>query len=78
MSSNPLTVLAMGGNSLLDPALPPTVANQFAVTRRAIVPVVDLMAKGHRLVITHGNGPQVGWMLPVSYTHLTLPTSDLV
>ena len=63
MNPAPLTVLAMGGNSLLDPALPPTVANQFAVTRRAIVPVVDLMAKGHRLVITHGNGPQVGWML---------------
>lgn len=59
----PLTVLAMGGNSLLDPKLPPTVDNQFAVTRRAIVPVVELMAQGHRFVITHGNGPQVGWML---------------
>jgi len=53
----------MGGNSMLDPALPPTVANQFAVTRRAIVPIVGLLAAGHRLVITHGNGPQVGWML---------------
>lgn len=63
MSPNPLTVLAMGGNSLLDPTLPPTVANQFAVTRRAIVPVVDLLARGHRLVITHGNGPQVGWII---------------
>ncbi len=58
-----LTVLAMGGNSLLDPALPPTVANQFAVTRRAVGPIAELMTQGHRFVITHGNGPQVGWML---------------
>jgi carbamate kinase len=58
-----ITVIAMGGNSLLDPKLPPTVANQFEVTRRAIVPVAELMSQGHRFVITHGNGPQVGWML---------------
>ncbi len=63
MNPAPLTVLAMGGNSLLDPALSPTVENQFAVTRRAIAPVADLIAAGHRFVITHGNGPQVGWML---------------
>ncbi|MCC6619676.1 MAG: carbamate kinase [Deltaproteobacteria bacterium] len=61
--SPPVTVLAMGGNSLLDPALPPTVDNQFMVTRRAVAPIADLLAAGHRLVITHGNGPQVGWML---------------
>lgn len=58
-----VTVVAMGGNSLLDPALPPTLENQFAVTRQAIAPVAQLMAAGHRFVLTHGNGPQVGWML---------------
>jgi carbamate kinase len=58
-----ITVIAMGGNSLLDPSQPPTVANQFEVTRRAIEPVAELMARGHRFVITHGNGPQIGWML---------------
>jgi len=63
MSAGPLTVLAMGGNSLLDPALAPTVENQFAVTRRAVAPIAELLARGERLVITHGNGPQVGWML---------------
>jgi carbamate kinase len=52
----------MGGNSLLDPKLPPTVENQFAVTSRAVVPLAELIARGERLVLTHGNGPQVGFM----------------
>lgn len=56
------TLVAMGGNSLLDPKLPPTVENQFAVTQRAVKPVADLIARGAHLVLTHGNGPQVGFM----------------
>lgn len=55
-------LIAMGGNSLLDPALPPTVENQFAVTARAIVPIAELIARGEHLLLTHGNGPQVGFM----------------
>jgi carbamate kinase len=38
------------------------VANQFAVTRAAMGPIADLLARGERLVLTHGNGPQVGFM----------------
>ncbi len=57
-----LTVLAMGGNSLVDPALPPTVSNQIAVTERAVGPIAALVAAGEPLVITHGNGPQVGFL----------------
>jgi carbamate kinase len=56
------TLVAMGGNSLLDPKLPPTVENQFAVTQRAVKPVANLIARGVHLVLTHGNGPQVGFM----------------
>jgi carbamate kinase len=52
----------MGGNSLLDPGLPPTVENQFAVTARAVRPIADLIERGEHLVLTHGNGPQVGFM----------------
>jgi carbamate kinase len=58
----PLTLIAIGGNSLLDPSLPPTVENQFAVTARAVIPIADLIQQGARLVLTHGNGPQVGFM----------------
>jgi carbamate kinase len=59
---HPPTLIAMGGNSLLDPGQPPTVANQFAVTMRAVVPIAELIARGEHLVLTHGNGPQVGFM----------------
>jgi carbamate kinase len=52
----------MGGNSLLDPGLPPTVENQFAATARAVVPIAGLIGRGEHLVLTHGNGPQVGFM----------------
>ncbi len=57
-----VSIVAMGGNSLIDPALPPTVEHQFAMTAKAVIPIADLIEAGHRLVITHGNGPQVGFM----------------
>jgi carbamate kinase len=56
------TLIAMGGNSLIDPRLPPTVENQFAVTAKAVVPIAGLLERGVPLVLTHGNGPQVGFM----------------
>ena len=56
------SVIAIGGHSLLSPDLPPTVANQFAVTREAVKPIADLIERGEHLVLTHGNGPQVGFM----------------
>ena len=56
------TVIAIGGHSLLSPDLPPTVANQFSVTQEAMRPIADLIERGEHLVLTHGNGPQVGFM----------------
>lgn len=56
------TVIAIGGHALLAPDLAPTVANQFQVTREAMKPIADLLERGERLVLTHGNGPQVGFM----------------
>jgi carbamate kinase len=57
-----VSIVAMGGNSLIDPKLAPTVAHQFEMAARAVGPIADLIVAGHRLVITHGNGPQVGFM----------------
>ena len=52
----------MGGNSLIDRSLPPTVENQFEITARAVAPIAELIARGVRMVLTHGNGPQIGFM----------------
>jgi carbamate kinase len=57
-----VSIVAMGGNSLLSPELEPTVANQFHLAAKAVVPIADLIMAGHSLVITHGNGPQIGFM----------------
>jgi len=57
-----LTIIAIGGHSLLDPSAPPTVDNQFAVTAATMVPIADLIERGEHLILTHGNGPQVGFM----------------
>jgi len=56
-------VVALGGNALSDPTGPGSVAEQFARTRETSVPLCDLLEEGHRLLITHGNGPQVGSIL---------------
>ena len=72
------TVIAIGGHSLLSPDLPPTVANQFAVTCDAMRPIADLLQRGEQLVLTHGNGPQVGFMqLRSEMARATLPEVPL-
>jgi len=56
-------VIAIGGNAILRSGEKPTQANQMrnvAVTAKGMA---DLIEKGYDIVITHGNGPQVGDIL---------------
>src|SRR5512142_3083587 len=53
-------LLAIGGNSLIRAGEQGTIAEQLANVRRTAVAVCNLVSHGHRLVLTHGNGPQVG------------------
>jgi carbamate kinase len=54
-----LLVVALGGNALLQPGELPDAETQRRNVARAIEPIAAL-ARAHHLVITHGNGPQVG------------------
>jgi carbamate kinase len=53
-------LIAIGGNSLIRAGEKGTVAEQMANARRTAAAIVGLVREGYRLVITHGNGPQVG------------------
>jgi carbamate kinase len=54
-----LTVLALGGNALLQPGERGTAAEQRANLAATFRPIAPLLADGS-FVVTHGNGPQVG------------------
>ena len=56
----PTAVLALGGNALARSDEPATVTNQFRHARESVAPIVELARQGWRIVIVHGNGPQVG------------------
>jgi carbamate kinase len=56
----PTAVLALGGNALARSGEPATVTNQFRHARESVGPIVELARQGWRIVIVHGNGPQVG------------------
>ncbi len=63
MTASSTLVIALGGNAISPPGAVGTIEEQFATTRRTAEHLVELVARGHRLVLTHGNGPQVGNVL---------------
>ncbi len=53
-------VIALGGNAITREFEDGNIYQQFANTRRSLAGVVSLIEKNCRIVIIHGNGPQVG------------------
>jgi carbamate kinase len=56
-------VIAIGGNSLIKDAKHMSVPDQYAAVVETARHITDLLEHGYRMVITHGNGPQVGFIL---------------
>jgi carbamate kinase len=56
-------LIAVGGNSLIRAGQKGTVGEQWVNARRTAAAIVDLVRMGYRIVVSHGNGPQVGAQL---------------
>ena len=62
MTTAKTAVVAVGGNALLEGGATATIAEQFSAARRLAVQLCELVDSGWRIVLTHGNGPQVGFI----------------
>jgi len=56
-------VVAIGGNALIGAGERGTIDQEFAHARVIAHDVAAMVARGWRVVLTHGNGPQVGFIL---------------
>jgi carbamate kinase len=72
-------VVALGGNALLKRGEPMTAENQRANVRSA-APALAGVAKEHQLVLSHGNGPQVGLLAlqAAAYTEVDAYPLDIL
>jgi carbamate kinase len=58
-----LAILAVGGNSLIMDESHKSVEDQYAAVEETCRHIAGLVRSGYRVVVTHGNGPQVGFIL---------------
>jgi len=60
MSEKNLIVIALGGNALLQKGQKGSFEDQYENTKMTTKKIADVIERGYKVVITHGNGPQVG------------------
>lgn len=53
-------VVAIGGNAIIQEGQKGTLEEQFENVKLSCDPIIDLIEEGYNVVLTHGNGPQVG------------------
>jgi carbamate kinase len=63
MSSKGLAVVAIGGNALIRDPRHESIPDQYEMTQRLALDVAVMIEGGWDVVVTHGNGPQVGYIL---------------
>lgn len=65
MSKNKKIVIALGGNALGN-----TPEEQLELVKKAAKSIVSLINEGYEVVVTHGNGPQIGMInMALEYSH---------
>ena len=63
MAAGGLAVLAIGGNALIRDREHESIPDQFEMVTRIAVDIAGMIEGGWNVVLTHGNGPQVGFIL---------------
>jgi carbamate kinase len=63
MENKGLAIVAVGGNALIKDNQHKSVQDQFAAAVDTMAHIADMIAEGWNVVVTHGNGPQVGFIL---------------
>src|SRR5512142_725947 len=63
MSKKKIAVIAIGGNSLIKDSKHQTVEDQYQAAHQTCLHIADMIEAGCEVVIGHGNGPQVGFIL---------------
>lgn len=58
-----LAVVAIGGNSLISDNAHESVEDQYQAVMETAKHIVGMIEQGYEVIITHGNGPQVGFIL---------------
>lgn len=73
-----LAVVAIGGNSITQAGERGTIPEQFENARETCRHIAQMIARGYDVVVTHGNGPQVGnILLRAEMSAAVLPTLPL-
>lgn len=58
-----VAVVAVGGNALIKEKTKKSIPDQYAAASETMHYVVDMIEEGWNVVVSHGNGPQVGFIL---------------
>ncbi len=62
-AQNKLAVVAVGGNALIRDEQHRSIPDQYETARETVGYIVDMLEAGSRVVLTHGSGPQMGFIL---------------
>lgn len=63
MEKKGVAVVAVGGNSLIRDEQHKSIKDQYEAGMESMRHIVDMIEQGWEVVVTHGNGPQVGFIL---------------
>ncbi len=63
MAKKKVAVIAIGGNSLIKDPKHQSVEDQYEAAKESALHIADMIEAGYEVVIGHGNGPQVGFIL---------------